>query len=637
MANARPLPQAFQWLTCKHIRPSGWLAEQMQFDLNQGFVGHLDQLVPELITEDDIYGEHRRTLADKAKDVGSIAQDADWEVQYLWWNAETQSNWWDGFVRHAMLVGTEEQQNKVHRYIDHILSTQDDDGYIGIYAPDLRYQAKGENGELWAQAALFRVLIAYYEMTQNQDVLDRVIKAVERTMTAWPINESKPFDVTESYAGVGHGLVFTDVLDRLYQLTGKQQYLDYAHFLYRDYCRYPLCDIDIQLDALLDPDYRYQGHAVHTWEHLRPLLTAYFATGSKDLKAGLEAFVGRLPDYLTPSGAPIGDEFILGKQANATQVGYEYCSIHELLDGFTHMLQKTGEFSWADHIENMLFNAAQGARHPDGMGIAYLKTDNSYSMLGEAGVHSDGCTAHEVQTRYKYSPTHQEAAVCCVPNAGRIYPYYLKAMWMQQQNTIIKPLYGPSEFTTEIKGQRLTISEQTNYPAEHSVVLQFSADAPVQATLRCRLPGWAKGVCVKGANVELGEGWFEISGQWQGQRVEIQFNTQPQLCTDNLGDHYFRYGPLVYSLPIKAIETIDKQLPLEPFKERCYQTENGWLPVEFNHNPHTELASFEATAALPWGQYTPLRTDLGYQGQHFVLQPMAAHILRQVTFKPKAW
>ena len=66
MANARPLTQAFQWLPSKHIRPSGWLAQQMQFDLNQGFVGHLDQLVPELITEDDIYGKHRRTLADKA-------------------------------------------------------------------------------------------------------------------------------------------------------------------------------------------------------------------------------------------------------------------------------------------------------------------------------------------------------------------------------------------------------------------------------------------------------------------------------------------------------------------------------------------------------------------------------------------
>ena len=48
------------------IKPCGWIKEQMQKDL-KGFVGHLDQLVPELMIDDKIYGEHRLTSSIKSK------------------------------------------------------------------------------------------------------------------------------------------------------------------------------------------------------------------------------------------------------------------------------------------------------------------------------------------------------------------------------------------------------------------------------------------------------------------------------------------------------------------------------------------------------------------------------------------
>lgn len=50
--------------------------------------------------------------------------------------------------------------------------------------------------------------------------------------------------------------------------------------------------------------------------------------------------------------------------------GYEYCSIHELLDCYTHLLQKTGSAGWGDRAEWLLFNAGQGARHPEHHAIA---------------------------------------------------------------------------------------------------------------------------------------------------------------------------------------------------------------------------------------------------------------------------
>ena len=52
-------PQAYEWIRFGEIKPAGWMHTQMQRDLVHGFVGHLDELVPDLIQKDDIYGKDR--------------------------------------------------------------------------------------------------------------------------------------------------------------------------------------------------------------------------------------------------------------------------------------------------------------------------------------------------------------------------------------------------------------------------------------------------------------------------------------------------------------------------------------------------------------------------------------------------
>ncbi|HYG19407.1 MAG TPA: beta-L-arabinofuranosidase domain-containing protein, partial [Ohtaekwangia sp.] len=419
-AGEKTAPQAQQtaWLLFGDIKPRGWLLQQMERDLDYGFTGHLDKLVPDLVVADDIYGKDRLTREVKTKDVGAIKHDEAWEVQYLWWNSETQSNWWDGYVRNALLTGNEEAMRRTREYVNRMLSLQDADGYMGIYAPDLRYNFTGENGELWAQSTLFRALLAYYEATNDQSVLEAVERAADVTMRKYS-PASPPFKVEKPFGGVEHGLTITDTFDRLYQLTGKEKYLAYAHWLYQNFSEYPMSQDDAQYAHLIDPGYRFKAHGVHTYEHLRSVVTAFYASGDKKLKKAIQGFLDKLDPCLTPSGGPIGDEWIGGRNADPSETGYEYCSIHELLDSYTHLMQKTGDLSYGDRIEWLLFNAGQGARHPEGHSIAYLKTDNSFSMTGP--LHPGA--ADDKQTRYKYSPVHQDAAVCCVPNAGRIFPY----------------------------------------------------------------------------------------------------------------------------------------------------------------------------------------------------------------------
>ena len=162
-AKVKGISDKFKPLRFSEIKPAGWLKEQMKRDL-AGFVGNLDKLVPELIVKDDIYGIDRLTKKVKSKDVGAISDDGDWQVQFLWWNSETQGNWRDGYIRNAILTNDKIHLAKIREYVVKILKTQDADGYIGIYDKELRYKFDNENGELWSKATILRGLLAWFEL-----------------------------------------------------------------------------------------------------------------------------------------------------------------------------------------------------------------------------------------------------------------------------------------------------------------------------------------------------------------------------------------------------------------------------------------------------------------------------------------
>jgi DUF1680 family protein len=635
--------QSYEWLAFGDIKPKGWVREQMKRDLTEGFLGKLDELVPDLIEEDEIYGKDRLSKSIKSKDLGNESDDQEWEVQYLWWNSEVQSNWRDGYIRAAILTADVATLEKVQQYIERILSFQDSDGYLGIYDQELRYSFDNENGELWAQASLLRGLLAYYEATQESKVLKAITKAVKLTMQVYPPHSSAPFEVKASFAGVGHGLMFTDVLDRLYQLTDDKTYLEYGLWLYQNYSQNTLHEEDIQYKNAINPAYKFKGHGVHTYEHIRALTTAYYASGNPALKSALYSYLNKLEKYVTPSGGPIGDEWVAERHADATNTGYEYCSIHELLDSYMNLLQKTGDMQWADKTEWLLFNAAQGARHPQESCIAYLKTDNSFSMVGKFRLTDEYTNGEVAQVRYKYSPTHQDAAVCCNPNAGRIYPYYTKSMWLRSSTGVVAALYGASVLETQVNQVPLKIEQKTNYPFEQQISFEFTIDQPQSFDFGFRQPAWATGaqVHVEGATVrKQGQLWF-INKQWQtGDVVTVNFEAKVQTHQDAKGDYYLSYGALLYALPINGIREVHKDHPVEGFHD-LYYTTNEQLDYYFDK---TEAGAFTPQAQAinienPWSNPAcVLKGKLWNsqkQLQEVTLLPLGSTILRRTTFEPK--
>ena len=610
-----PKTEVFTPLLLGEVKPTGWIKAQMRQDL-QGFSGHLDELVPDLIQEDQIYGKDRLTKKVKSKDVGAMNDSgASWEVQFLWWNSETQSNWRDGFVRQAFLSGDVAAQQRAKTYINSILATQDADGYIGIYAPDLRYKLTGENGELWAKATLFRVLLSYYELTKDSKTWQALLKAVDNVMVNYPVDQSSPFKAEKPFAGLSHGLVFTDVLDRLYQLTNNRKYLDYALFLYQDYSKNTVSETDVQLPNILNDSYLMKGHGAHSYEHLRPLTVAYWASGNDSLKRALDQYTQRIDRLLTPTGGPIGDEWITQQTADATQTGYEYCSTHELLHSYSVLLQKSGDARLTDQIERTFFNAAQGARHPQKSCIAYLKTDNSFAMTGPKNGNND-----PKQTRYKYSPAHQDAAVCCVPNAGRIAAYYVQAMWAKDNQELVANLLGPCELTTMLGSNRVQIQENTDYPYQNNFV--FTVDAQKPFVLKIRQPAWVEHTtCNHSYKTE--DGYLNIAVKAGQTRIRLAYDTSVLTHSFAGKETYFSYGPLVYAHPIVAKEEVAKAFPIGGFFDLKYRAVDS--------TTYSYVADNQATYQQSVIQLRA-KNNKTQAIETIRLIPVAKTILRQVTF-----
>lgn len=613
--------QKYEPIPFGSIKPTGWLKVQMQKDI-AGFVGNLDRLVPELIN-DPIYGSGRLGKHSKAKNLGNLKEgDAAGDEQYKWWNSETQSNWWDGYLRNVLLLNDSAGIQKVKHYVAKILETQDADGYLGIYNTELRYKFQSENGELWAKTTLLRGLLAYYEYTNDQQVWSAINKAVDNVMTNYPINQSNPFFAGKDYSGgVAHGLTFTDICERMYQITKNQKYLEYATFMFKNFSQNYSSEKDIQLKSIFDTAYSLQCHGVHTFEHLRPLIVAACSTHDTELNKALNIYLKRIKSVTTLTGGAIGDEWIGSRMANSTNTGYEYCSLHELMDSYTLLFQKNGEMEIAEMIERIFYNAAQGARNPDCSAIAYLKTDNSYQMLG---TRNGEIEPDRKQTRYKYSPVHQDVAVCCSPNAGRITPYFIQNMWLKENNnTLVAAILGPNMLETTVNNTKVSIEEITGYPYQNQFLFKIKTATPTAFTLKIRKPLWAKEIRIN-EKYRLENGFIVISKTFQAfESFEIEFLTEVEIQQDANGEKAFKYGALLYALPIESAEEKGKKYA-DGFYDIYYKPVNFTnLKFEPDYKPVFQKGKILVS----------MKNTAKNQIEQVELVPFAKTILRQVSFK----
>jgi DUF1680 family protein len=555
------MPNRFQALPLGAIKPKGWLLQQLRDDLAGGYGPHLDQLTPRAAS--DLF-KHR---------IGAS------QSQFAWWDSETRGNWLWGYTMMAGLAQDPDHLARARSLLDDLLATQDPDGYLGIYSPDWRYQhPPGENGELWGQSRALLPLLAAYELSGEPGLLAAVESAVKLTMAHYGPGRARYFtpghDPEVEIIGLTHGLCYVDVLAQLHRLTGEAAYKDFGLWLFADFCAMlpPYANDDLAPANLRQAAKPWSGHAVHTAEHLRALFWAAAQAENGDWAPEMAAARRKLSLYLLPSGALIGDESLHGLPGPDS--GYEYCTLTELLFSLAKGLEAGGDAWYGDRLEVLAFNAAQGSRLADGRGVAYLNSDTCLSA--DAARPDSYSFLHGGAGRFKYSPTHEDIACCCNPNALRLLPHYISHLWMAgpDENSLVAALYGACQVQTRLQGVNLSIEESTDYPFSNEVVITLWPESPLSFDLYLRRPAWAQGLKIdsQGARIDSQGDYMRLSKKWAaGDRLIIGFEHQARLEHYPTGEAAVFYGPLQFALPIPHHHQALKTYPLDGFYDYALQ------------------------------------------------------------------
>lgn len=204
----------------------------------------------------------------------------------------------------------------------------------------------------------------------------------------------------------------------------------------------------------------------------------------------------------------------------------EFCTVYNMVRTAYYLLKYTGEAQYADYIERALYNgflAQQNAQ--TGMPAYFLP-------LG-AG------------SRKKWG-TKTRDFWCCHGTMVQAQTLYPELVWFTDGDKITAAQYIPSEFTAEMNGANVTVSQTTGmkYYNDQAFfdekddgqmsrwLLKFSVkcDKPVRFTLSLRVPEWAKGVEleVNGKNTAapVKDGWLDITADWQNDSVQVFFPSE---------------------------------------------------------------------------------------------------------------
>lgn len=542
----------FTWLTLGEVKPSGWIKEQMVRDLDHGFAGRLDELCQE--ASSDIFVSHRNT---------NIQENTGNSAKVNWWNGETEGNWRSGHIMMAYLTEDKQAMTKADAYVRHILASQDPDGYLGVFAPDLRYK---NPGDLWTQTCLLRGLIDYFELTGDKQVREAVIRSTNLTIARCGAGKML-LESGVGGQGASHDYMISDVMERLFELTGDAKYREFALALYRN-LNETAKDADTSLPSLLNRDSGFRDHGANTYETIRLPLWLWMATGREDLGRASRNALDKLNRYTEVSGSAVSQEGIDNLSPDPSFTEYEYCATKEMQFTLESALQKTGVALLGDKIEWLWFNAAQGSRLPDGSAITYLTSDN---RLHCDALSPDGKRADRSN---KFSPTHSDGAVCCNPNAANVAALFVRGMWMRHSaGGLAALLYGPCRVSTTIHNVRVRIEERTSYPFENTVEMEINPEREAEFPLLLRDPEWSSGTTITcaGASIRRQGSYLIVSKKWKaGDTVTLHFVPSVREVSAVNGEIAIQYGALLFVQPIEAQKTITRTYSVAGFEDSYY-------------------------------------------------------------------
>ncbi|MGA9672933.1 MAG: beta-L-arabinofuranosidase domain-containing protein [Terracidiphilus sp.] len=287
---------------------------------------------------------------------------------------------------------------------------------------------------------------------------------------------------------------------------------------YRDLAKHFLAD-DWYFDPLAAGQNVLPGK--HAYSHVNALsssMQAYLVLGSeKHLRAARNGFdLVRAQSFATGGWGP--DETFrapgsgeIGESLTKTHSSFETpCGSYGHFKITRYLLRTTRDSRYGDSMERVLYNTILGAKpiKSDGHGFYY----SDYNNDGSKFYHPDKWT-------------------CCTGTFSQITADYGISSYFRDSEGIYVNLYVPSRVTWSRDGERITLTQQTNYPHHPTTEITISARKPAPFPIYLRIPAWAgpkTTIAINGKHVMVSPapGQFaRLDRAWDsGDHIEVEFD-----------------------------------------------------------------------------------------------------------------
>jgi len=278
---------------------------------------------------------------------------------------------------------------------------------------------------------------------------------------------------------------------------------------------------DLYFDPLANGQNVLPGE--HAYSHVNALssaMQAYLVLGSeKHFHAAHNAFQFLLSTQSFATGGWGPDESFrkpwsgeLGESLKTSHAGFETpCGAYGHFKIGRYLIRATGESSFGDSMERVLYNTILGAKplKEDGSSFYYSDYNNQFAKKGY----------------------HRDKWPCCSGTFPQITADYGISSYFYDAQGIYVNLFVPSRVTWMQAGARVSLTQKTNYPYHPTTQIEIGMDKPSAFPVYLRIPAWAgpgTSVAVNGKRVLAGPkpGEFaKIDGAWKsGDRIEVEFD-----------------------------------------------------------------------------------------------------------------
>jgi hypothetical protein len=553
--NGQVVKQKFIPLSPGCIKPEGWIKDWSELALN-GITGHLDEWSP--------------TFGEAWMGHGFKATGAD-SIDGTGWPLEQSSYWLDGAVRLAFIMNDSALIEKVSKRLNRVVDGVLNGGETFIYWKPKDFIAK-DGFNSWAHSHIGRALVAYYQATGDQRILDALTKVY---------SQYKLPELPDHFNDVT-GAVNADPMLETYLISGNKQILERVLALSK-------------LQSFNEVTSKWKngeiktGHGVINYENIRVPSLLYPWTGEQSYLDATKACFTWLENYhILPYGIASSEEYNAGIGSNRNT---ETCNVAASMWSYLSMLEITGNNSWADRIERVFFNAAPVPVARDFKTMCYYQSPNRIGSLipGEFPTAPTECGG---DSPYVFCPLGHKV-LCCVGNVNRVIPNYIMHLWMATvDDGLAAVLYGPSTLNCMAgKDVPVQITTRTNYPFDETINMRIDVEKKVNFPLYLKIPNWCINPLLKVNNetiklISNTDGFVKIDREWEkGDSINLYFPMKLKLISGfetsfpqikyflndrgrkvakltDIHNPYqcLYYGPLLFALPI---EDVDANTPKE--------------------------------------------------------------------------